>query len=439
MRLSPRLAINLGVVLLLFVVTVGWVITSVVGPQVTGGQFEVTADFAESGGVFTNQEVTYRGVLVGRVGDLELNEDGVDIELLIDGEWEGRIPADSIARIQSKSPVGEQFVNLTPGSSAGEMLEDGDAIARANTELPVDFQRLLSALDRVLADVPPEASRRVIQELAGGLRGRGDDLATILASLGTLADTFADVAPEQQRLLDNATGAGAEFLRTREAFAAALRAADQVAAGIGDEPEELRALFASNDRVARAGIRLLARRGDDFESGIGALSDIVAFQLEQRAQIEGMLEYLPGFLHAVEDASVPWRSPDGRKFYRIRVGLILDNQPSSWPCKYELPNDWERFAFQRDVRPVRTSMDCIPGEDEAAQRSVRALVRSLRSWAKSNPLPEPEAEPKAETKSAEAGLDEVPGEAPVGEAEGAETTFEEATRYFPADWTEPNP
>ncbi|MDQ4125324.1 MAG: MCE family protein, partial [Actinomycetota bacterium] len=302
MRLSPRLAVNLGVVLLLFVVTVGWVITSVVGPDVTGGRFTVTADFAESGGVFTNQEVTYRGVLVGRVGDLELNADGVDIELSIDGEWEGRIPAGSIARIQSKSPVGEQFVNLTPSGPSDDTLEDGDVIARANTELPVDFQRLLSVLDRVLADVPPEASRRVVQELAAGLRGRGDDIATILTSLGTLADTFADVAPEQQRLLENGTRAGAEFVRTRDAFAAALRAADKVAAGIGDEPEELRALFAANDRVARAGIRLLARRADDFESGIGALSDLVAFQLEQREQIEGTLEYLPGFLHAVEDA-----------------------------------------------------------------------------------------------------------------------------------------
>lgn len=431
MRLTPRLAVNMGVVLLLFVVTVGWVVTRVVGPQLTGGQFTVTADFAESGGVFTNQEVTYRGVLVGRVGDLELNEDGVDIELLIDREWEGRIPAESIARIQSKSPVGEQFVNLTPSAahppSSDETLSDGSAIARANTELPVDFQRLLSTLDRVLADVPPEASRRVVRELAAGLRGRGDDIATILSSLGTLADSFADVAPEQKRLLDDATAAGAEFVRTRDSFAAAIQAADRVAAGIGDEPEELRALFAANDRVARAGIRLLARRGDDFESGIGALSDLVAFQLEQRAQIEGTLEYLPGFLHAIEDSAVPWRSPDGRKFYRIRVGLILDNVPSSWPCKYERPEEWERFPFERDERPVQTSMSCIEEGDEAA-REVRKLVRSLRAWSKANPAPEPKAKSKKEPARPVDGAD----------TEESEEAAEAVDRYFfPTRWIDP--
>jgi phospholipid/cholesterol/gamma-HCH transport system substrate-binding protein len=388
MRLTPRLAVNLAVVVLLFVVTVGWVVTSVVGPELTGGRFDVTADFADSGGVFTNQEVTYRGVLVGRVGEMTLNDDGVDIELLIENEWEDRIPADAVARIQSKSAVGEQFVNLTPGSGAETMLADGDRIPRERTKLPVDFQQLLSSLDRVLADVPPEASRRVFQELAGGLRGRGDDIASILGALGTLADTFADVAPEQQRLLESSTRAGAEFLRTKDAFAAALRAADRVAAGIGDEPEELRALFAQNDRFARAGIRLLARRGDDLESGIGALSDLVAFQLDQREQIEDALKYLPGFLHAVEDASVPWRSADGRKFYRIRIGLVLDNVPESWPCKYELPSDHERFPFERDARPVITKMDCVETEADLSPK-IKALVKGLRAYALAHPLPEP--------------------------------------------------
>lgn len=424
--MNARLAVNLTVVLLLFVLTVGWVVTSVIGPELTGGQFTVTADFAQSGGVFTNQEVTYRGVLVGRVGDLELNEDGVDIELLIDSEWEGRIPAGAIARIQSKSPVGEQFVNLTPpgGGPAGETLSDGDRIAREDTELPVDFQELLAVLDRVLADVPPEASRRVVQELAAGLRGRGDDIASILASLGTLADSFADVAPEQQRLLDSSTRAGAEFIRTKDSFAAAIRAADRVAAGIGDEPEELRALFAANDRVARAGVRLLARRSDDFESGVAALSDLVAFQLEQREQIEGTLEYLPGFLHAIEDASVPWRSPDGRRFYRIRVGLILDNVPSSWPCKYEMPEEWERFPFERTARPPQTSMSCLPDADEVSPK-VRALVRSLKAWAKANPVPEPK-EPEPAEKAAP--VDEEP-------ADEVEEAVEEAATYlFPEGW-----
>ena len=34
------------------------------------GEYDVNAEFKDSGGIFTNAEVTYRGVPVGRVGDL---------------------------------------------------------------------------------------------------------------------------------------------------------------------------------------------------------------------------------------------------------------------------------------------------------------------------------------------------------------------------------
>src|SRR5687768_15023983 len=275
MRMTPRLLINLITVLLLGVVTVGWVLVSLVG----GGAFEepwrVVADFKASGGVYTEQEVTYRGVAIGRVGELSLNDTGVDIELLIEPEWEGRIPADVIARVQSKSAVGEQFVNLIPdGSASGTQLADGDVIKRADTRLPVDFQRLLATVDRVLADLPPTQTRRTVKNLGKGLAGSGGDIAVILRSLGTLSDTFADVAPEQQRLLSSATRSGSAFLATKDEFARALAAVDRVAAGIGDEPEELEALLVQNDRLAQRGLDLIARHGADLHAGIRGLADL---------------------------------------------------------------------------------------------------------------------------------------------------------------------
>ena len=46
--------------------TSGW------ATRLFGDGYVVTADFAESGGIFTNAEVTYRGVAVGRVDRLRL-------------------------------------------------------------------------------------------------------------------------------------------------------------------------------------------------------------------------------------------------------------------------------------------------------------------------------------------------------------------------------
>lgn len=388
--MNRRLAINLVTVLVLFVVTVGWVIVALLGGGIGGSPYSVTADFASSGGVFTNQEVTYRGVLIGRVGDMSLNDDGVDIELLIEPEWAGKVPADVVASVRSKSAVGEQFVNLTPQGTTDEVLEPGDTIARADTELPVEFQALLRSLDRVLAELSPGATRRVVTELAGGLSGRSDEIAEILRSLGTLSEAFASVAPEQRRLLANAPLAGRAFLDTKEDFTAAMLAADRVLRGIGDEPEELRELFVQNDRFAREGIRLLARHGSNLAGGIKALADLMTFQVEHTDLVIGSLEHVPGFLRAIEDASVLWRDPNGRTYYRIRTGLVFDNVESSWPCAYKLPEDHQRFPHVRSARRIITDTRCLPRTSDAAEVAA-AVDHALQAWEEENAI-EPEAE-----------------------------------------------
>ena len=382
MRLNWKLGVNLFVVLMLGVVTVGWVVSNILGNGIMNPPFEVVADFESTGGVFTNQEVTYRGVVVGKVGDLVLTEDGVDVSLLINEEWDEEIPADVQARVQNKSAVGEQFVNLTPLSETGGTLTDGSRIARANTEIPVDFQALLRSLDTVLADIPPEQVNRLITNLADGIGGRGEDIGTIISALSDLSVAFADAAPEQQRLLSNATRAGDAFLRTKDEFTAAMQASDDVLEGLGDEPEELAAFFRANDRLARRGSALLARHGDNLAAGIAGLADFVEFQNEEKASVIQSLEHVPEFLHAIEDASIPWESPDGRRFYRIRIGLVYDNVRSTWPCKYDLPTDYERYPHIRDARRPITHMRCREEGTEATEKLTRSLIRELRAYAR---------------------------------------------------------
>lgn len=387
--MSPKskVLVNLVVVLLLGVLMVSWVVVKLAGVSVGDGPLRVTADLASSGGVFTAQEVTYRGVLVGKVGALELNEDGVDVELIIDPGWRDRIPADVEASVGSKSAVGEQFVNLTPRSDSREKLANGDRIPRERTSLPVDFQELLASLDAVLADVPTGTTRRLVSNLADGLRGRSGDISTILQSLGTLSEGFASVAEEQKRLLDNSTAVAHEFLRTKDSFARAIESADRVFAGIGDEPEELRQLLAENDRLAREGIELLARRGRNLREGIGALADFTHFQLEQKRSLEQGLTYLPQFLKAIEDASIPWKSPEGDTFYRIRVGVVVDQEdPSSWPCRYRRGDRYFRHYFVREPKKLNTSRRCDPEADALSNREFVAALRALSDEAEMSAL-----------------------------------------------------
>jgi phospholipid/cholesterol/gamma-HCH transport system substrate-binding protein len=63
--------------------------------------YTVHAQFAQSGGIFTGAEVTYRGVRIGQVSDMKLTRDGVDVVLNID-KSEDRIPADTLALVRQQ-------------------------------------------------------------------------------------------------------------------------------------------------------------------------------------------------------------------------------------------------------------------------------------------------------------------------------------------------
>ena len=66
--------------------------------------YTVTAHFEDSGGIFAG-EVTYRGVKIGKVERLRLTDQGVDVDLSIDKDFD-TIPAATLAVVGNKSAVG---------------------------------------------------------------------------------------------------------------------------------------------------------------------------------------------------------------------------------------------------------------------------------------------------------------------------------------------
>ena len=106
----------------------------------------VTMQLADSGGIFTNAEVTYRGVTIGRVGQLRLTSDGIEVDLELDSDAP-RVPAETEAVVANRSAVGEQYVDLRPKSDGAPYLEAGSVIPRSATKTPPPVDGLLSNLD----------------------------------------------------------------------------------------------------------------------------------------------------------------------------------------------------------------------------------------------------------------------------------------------------
>ncbi|MFI2206779.1 MCE family protein [Streptomyces sp. NPDC020192] len=164
--------------------------------------YTVRADFAESGGVFPGAEVTYRGVPVGRVGDLQLTGSGVSVALKIE-DGAPRIPADTLAVVADRSAVGEQYVDLQPRRSGGPYLMDGSPIPRSRTRTPLPVADLVLSLDRLVNSVGKDDLRVTVDELGKAFAGTGPNLSRLVDSGNALVESASESLPQTVSLIED--------------------------------------------------------------------------------------------------------------------------------------------------------------------------------------------------------------------------------------------
>ncbi|HTZ42883.1 MAG TPA: MlaD family protein [Jatrophihabitans sp.] len=170
----------------------------------------VSADFPDSGGIFTNAEVTYRGVTVGKVGQLHLADytdhgqtvRGVRVDLRLSSCSHPAIPADAQAYVSDRSAVGEQYVNLEPTTDSGPYLTRGALLAKPG-QVPVATQVLLQNLDDLVSHVDSAKLNTVVQQLGTAFNGRGPDLQALLDSGDQLLASARQALPQTLKLIDD--------------------------------------------------------------------------------------------------------------------------------------------------------------------------------------------------------------------------------------------
>jgi phospholipid/cholesterol/gamma-HCH transport system substrate-binding protein len=211
--------------------------------------YTVRLELADGGGLFTNGEVTYRGVVVGRIGDLRLTDDGMEADLIIDNAAPP-IPADLTAVVANRSAIGEQYVDLQPRSDSGPYLGDGSRIPRGSTRLPLPVSTVLNNASALSGSVPTGSLRTVVDELYNAAQGVGPELQTLVDSSISLVQTAAAHLPGTTGLINTS----ATVLRTQVDTGAQLRSfsadAKKFAAELADSDGDLRRLIAQAPEAA---------------------------------------------------------------------------------------------------------------------------------------------------------------------------------------------
>jgi phospholipid/cholesterol/gamma-HCH transport system substrate-binding protein len=186
--ITARVRVQLLAFVLIALAATTWLGLRYVGLDPLGSGYRVTVLLPETGGLFANGEVTYRGVPVGRIEELRVTDDGVEAVVAVDGSAPD-IPADVDVRVANRSVIGEQYLDLRSEDGSGDLLADGDVLRGDREDLPPATDRLLRTGREFVDSVPIDDLTTVIDETYDLSRGAGADLALLVETSEDFAET----------------------------------------------------------------------------------------------------------------------------------------------------------------------------------------------------------------------------------------------------------
>lgn len=321
--------------------------------------YPVTMKLADSGGIFTGADVTYRGVSVGRVGPLTLTADGVDVQLDINRSAPA-IPADTSAAVRNLSAIGEQYVDLSPARNGGKVLDGGSVIPVSRTTVPVSVEDLVVSLDDFVKTVPLDSLRTVVDQLGTAFANTAQPLQKLLDTSNEFTKAAQAALPQTTALLrdgrtvlttqNETSGQFKDFSRSLALLAGQLKTSDP----------DLRAVIDNAPETGRQISALLDESGSGLGDVIANLLVVTTIAQPRQSNLSQILTAYPG-IAANGFTVVPG---DGT----AHLGLAL-NLFDPFPCAQGYEGTTRRSGADVADTPVNAGAYCA--EPPASPINVR--------------------------------------------------------------------
>jgi virulence factor Mce-like protein len=248
-----RLGVSACALAMMFVLGVTYLLFGTLRLNPTSTDAVVRVHLEQTGGLLPGQNVTLRGVPVGRVRSIDLSDTGaIAVAEIRPGT---RIPTDAEVRVSALSPAGEQYLDFRADRNDGPYLADGAVIDSSRTRTPVTLAKLLGDLDGTLDQIDTAKLSAVLDELRVGPQGT-QKLAAILDGGTFLVSTLDSVLPQTVSLIRNSK--------------VVLSTVRDVGPGMAATSADLASIFGGAERMA-GGYKTLLDRGPETFSGIDAV------------------------------------------------------------------------------------------------------------------------------------------------------------------------
>ena len=329
---------------------------------VLGSGYDVAADFHESGGIFVNAEVTYRGVAVGRVSDMKLIKDGVRVVLSIKPDADP-IPSDTDAFVATRSAVGEQYVILRPKANKGPYLKDGSVIPQSHTGTPVPVEQLMLNLDNLANSIDQDHLRVLVDELGQAFAGTGDNLGRLIDNGDLLLTRAEQSLPQTLKLIKDGQTVLSTQARNRSAIQSWAHDLRLFSDTLVSSDHDIRTLLTNAPDAGAALQQLVQNAGPGLGSLVRNLDILNKVTIPRLDGVEQMLVTYPD---VVSGGFSVVRNDSGTM--RAHFGMVLTNSPRACTTGYISTGQTRSPAAVANVNvdpvkcDVKNGVDPNPGD-----------------------------------------------------------------------------
>jgi len=299
-------ALQRGVAIVAALVLVAAVAWTILRPA---GQYQVTAYFSQTVGLYPGSDVRILGIKVGDITDVTPLGDRVRVRMLLDDQY--AVPADADAVVLAPSLVSDRYVQFSPVYDGGAKMKDGATVPMQRTATPVELDQVYGALDTLSSALGPNGANKngalsdLVDVGAKNLDGNGAALNHTLKGFSQAVQTLSKHRDDLFTSLDNL-----------QVFTTALASID---AQVGQFNSNLAAVaeqLAGERKDLAAAIALLSKALGDVSTfvrdntsllttNVNRLADVTLALVQQREALGQVLDVAPAALGNLSHAYNP--------------------------------------------------------------------------------------------------------------------------------------
>jgi phospholipid/cholesterol/gamma-HCH transport system substrate-binding protein len=317
-------------------------------PSLVGvGRYTLKAELPASGGLYPTANVTYRGITIGRVTDVEPTERGAEATMSLDSNY--KIPVDAVANVHSVSAVGEQYLDLVSAGNPGKYFSSGQTIAKGT--VPSEIGPALDTANRGLAALPKEKIGALLDETAQSVGGLGPALQRLVDSTQAIVGDFKTNITSVNDIIQNSGPVLDSQIESGDAIERWARNLNRLGAQAAQQDQNLRSVLT---QAAPTADEVNGVFGDVREALPQTLANLeVVFDLLKRYHtgLEQVLVFLPQGASIAQTVAAPFP-------HQAALDLALSiNQPPPCMTGFIPAADW-RSPADTSLAPLPTGTYC---------------------------------------------------------------------------------